>query len=134
MGRGEFKRKDGPVVTTALRDEVLRVGQQAAQLAGRGDVWEQQQNAAQGDDPEQNRQDNVQGELSILKSVTTKSIYLSRMNDLLLCPKTEAKFPNVNLKELVYPRLRNQVLEVKQRDLLFSLIHGIYRNRERLFQ
>ena len=44
------------------------------------------------------------------------------------------KFPQVNLKKLVYPRLQNKVLEVKQRDLLFSLTHGIYRNRERLFE
>ena len=46
----------------------------------------------------------------------------------------ELKFPLVNFKKLVYPRLQNKVLEVKQRDLLFSLTHGIYRNRARLFQ
>ena len=49
-------------------------------------------------------------------------------------PKAESKFPQVNFKELVYPRLQNKALEVKQRDLLFSLTHGIYRNRARLFQ
>ena len=49
-------------------------------------------------------------------------------------PKAESKFPQVNFKELMYPRLQNKALEVKQRDLLFSLTHGIYRNRARLFQ
>ena len=35
LGRGEVRRNNGPVAATALQDEVLRVGQQAAQLAGR---------------------------------------------------------------------------------------------------
>ena len=71
---------------------------------------------------------------SNVKNVTTKGIYSSRMCDLLLPPKVELKYPRVNFHELVYPRLRNPVLEVKQKDLLFSLIHEIYRNRARLFQ
>ena len=66
--------------------------------------------------------------------MTTKAIYTSRMADLLVPPKVELKYPQVNFKKLVYPRLQNKVLEVKQRDLLFSLTHGIYRNRARLFQ
>ena len=70
----------------------------------------------------------------ILKTITTKSIYTSRMKDLLVPPKVQLKFPQVNFKELVYPRLRYKVLEVKQKDLLFSLTHGIYRNRARLYQ
>ena len=56
------------------------------------------------------------------------------MSDLLVPPKVEAKFPQTNFKKLVYPRLQSKVLEVKQRDLLFSLTHGIYRNRARLFE
>ena len=56
------------------------------------------------------------------------------MTDLLVPPKVELKFPQVNFMKLVYPRLKNKVLEVKQRDLLFSLVHGIYRNRARLFR
>ena len=71
---------------------------------------------------------------SNMKAVTTKAIYTSRMKDLLVSPKAELKFPQVNFKELVYPRLQNKVLEVKQRDLFFSLTHGIYSNRARLFQ
>ena len=98
-------------------------------LAGRGDAWDQQ-NAVQGDDP---AQPATQGKI-MLKIVTTRTIYTSRMTDLLVPPKVELKFPLVNFKKLVYPRLQNKVLEVKQRDLLFSLTHGIYRNRARLFQ
>ena len=133
VGRGEVRRNDGLVATTAQHEAVLRVGQQAAQLAGGGDAWDQQHHAAQGDD----RQDDVptrQGERSILKPVTTKSIYISRITDLLVPPKVELKFPQVNFKELVYPRLQSKILEVKQKDLLFSLAHGIYRNRARLFE
>ena len=129
VGRGEVRRNNIPVATTVLQDEVLRVGQQAAQLAGRGDAWDQQ-NAVQGDDP---AQPATQGKI-MLKIVTTRTIYTSRMTDLLVPPKVELKFPQVNFKKLVYPRLQNKVLEVKQRDLLFSLTHGIYRNRARLFQ
>ena len=69
-----------------------------------------------------------------VKTVTTKSIYKSRMEDLLTPPKVEFKYPGVNFRELVYPRIRNKVLEAKQKDLLFSIVHGIYRNRERLNQ
>ena len=135
VGRGEVRRNNTPVATTVRQDAVLRVGQQAAQLAGRGDAWDQQ-NAAQGDDPAQNEQRNMpatQGKI-ILKTVTTRAIYTSRMTDLLVPPKVELKYPQVNFKKLVYPRLQNKVLEVKQRDLLFTLTHGIYRNRARLFQ
>ena len=66
--------------------------------------------------------------------MTTKAIYNSRMTDLLVPPKVETKFPQINFQELVYPRLQRKILEVKQRDLLFSLTHGIYRNRARLFE
>jgi hypothetical protein len=56
------------------------------------------------------------------------------MKDLLVPPKAELKCPQVNFKELVYPKIKNQALEVKKSDLLFSLTHGIYCNRARLFQ
>ena len=46
---------------------------------------------------------------SNVKNVTTKSIYTSII---LLPPKVELKYPKVNFQELVYPRLRNPVLEV----------------------
>ena len=69
VARGEVQRIDGTVTTTALHDEVLQVGQQAAQRAGQGDALAQQQNEAQGDDPAQNRQERI------LTAVTTKEIY-----------------------------------------------------------
>ena len=59
---------------------------------------------------------------------------MARMDDMLTPPKVELKFPLVNFQELVYPRIKHAVLEVKQRDLLFSLVHNIYPNRQRLFQ
>ena len=132
IGRGEVQRNDHPVLAPAQHDAVLRVGRQAALLAGRGDAWDhaQQQQAAQGGDA----QDAIPATQGILKTVTTKAIYNSRMTDLLVPPKVEAKFPQINFQELVYPRLQRKVLEVKQRDLLFSLTHGIYRNRARLFE
>ena len=133
--RKEVEKNNGPVIVPVLHDGVLRAGRHAAQMAGRVGAWDQQQGAAR-DDAQQNSQDDVQGERRelLLKTVTTKAIYTSRMKDLLVPPKVESKFPQVNFKELVYPRLQNKVLEVKQRDLLFSLIHSIYRNRARLFQ
>ena len=79
VGRGEVKKNHGPVANTVLRDELLRVGQQAAQLAGRGDAWVQQQNADQGDHPVRDRQDDrpvAQGEICILENVITKAIYI----------------------------------------------------------
>ena len=69
-----------------------------------------------------------------VKTVTTKEIYLTRMEDILTPPKVEAKFPLVNFQELVYPRIGNAVLENKQKDLMFSIVHGLYRNRVRLHQ
>ena len=60
-----------------------------------------------------------------MKSVTTKEMYVARMEDMLNPPKVEIKFPGVNFQELVYPRINNTVLEVKQRYLLFSLVQYI---------
>ena len=56
------------------------------------------------------------------------------MEDLLSPPKVGVKFPQVNFQELVYPRINHAVLEAKQKDLLFSLTHNLYPNRQRLFQ
>ena len=43
-------------------------------------------------------------------------------------------FPQMDFGSLVYPGLRHPILEAKQKDLLFSMLHGVYRNRERLFE
>ena len=52
------------------------------------------------------------------------------MEDLSTHPKVEKKFPMVNFQKLVYPRLIHSVLEVKQKDVLFSLVHGPMTDRE----
>ena len=130
VGRGEVNRDDGPVAALAQHDAVLRVGQQAAQLAGRGDAWDQQQNAAQGD----RLVPDAPPTRKLLKYVTTKAIYTSRMADLLVPPKVEQKFPLVNFPQLVYSRMNHKVLETKQKDVSYSVIHGLFKNRERLFQ
>ena len=65
-------------LSSVQRDALLRVGKQVAQLSDRGDAWAQQLYAAPGGD----RQDDVmarQGRKGILKYVTTKAIYISRM-------------------------------------------------------
>ena len=132
VGRGEVKRDNGPaagpVAAPTQHDAVLRVGRQAAQLAGRVDAWDQQQNAAQRGIPV------IPHPKNILKPVTTKAIYISRMTDLLVPPKVELKFPLVNFPDLVYSRMNHKVLETRQRDVSFSVIHGLYKNRDRLFQ
>ena len=90
---------------------------------------------------EQNREVNMpatqdeRGDLedSNNKDITTKAIYTTRIIDLLVPLKVEVKFPQVYFQKLVYPRLKSKVLKVKQKDVLFSITHGIYRNRARLF-
>ena len=52
---------------------------------------------------------------------------------LLVPPKVEVRFPHVDFK-LVYSRMNHKVLETRQNDVSFSIIHGLYKNRDRLFQ
>jgi hypothetical protein len=131
VSRQEVKKANVPVLADpAQHDAVLRAGRQAAQLAGRVDAWDRDQQQQQGGGQ---AADIDVTEKNILAAVTTKAIYTSRMSDLLVPPKVELKFPAVNFPKLVYPRIQSKVLEVKQKDLLFSLTHGIYRNRARLF-
>ena len=54
-----------------------------------------------------------------LQEATTKAIYKSRKRDILLPPKVETKFPLVDYKNLVYPRLAYKILEPESRDILF---------------
>ena len=70
---------------------------------------------------------------SNVRSVTTIEIYKSRMSSLLTPPKVEQKFPHVNFGQLVYPRMNHAVLETKQRDIMFRVIHSLYKNSERLY-
>ena len=48
-----------------------------------------------------------------MKEVTTKAMYMARIEDLLSPPKVERKFPPVNFEEVVYPRISKPVLERK---------------------
>ena len=70
---------------------------------------------------------------SNVRSVTTRDIYRSRMSSLLTAPKLELKFLHINLPQLVYPRINHAVLETKQKDIMFTVIHGLYKNRDRLY-
>jgi len=55
------------------------------------------------------------------------------MEDQAAPPDVESKYPHTDFSDLVYPRLTHHVLEAKQKDILFSLVHGIYKNRARLY-
>ena len=68
--------------------------------------------------------------ISNLKGVTTREIYKSRMSSIGTPPKVEQKHPMVNFPNIVYPRVAPAVLEMKVRDIIFSIVHGIYKNRE----
>ena len=52
---------------------------------------------------------------------------------LLPTPKIQDKFPGVDFPGLVFPRLNYKILEAEPRDILFSLIHNIFYNKERMF-
>ena len=71
---------------------------------------------------------------SKLNEATTKKIYSGRAADVLPPPKVELEFSAVDFKDLVYPRLKHPVLEPGPRDTLFCLVHGLYRNRARLYR
>ena len=49
-------------------------------------------------------------------------------------PKVEVEYPGVDFPDLVYPRISHAVLEQGPRDTLFCLVHGLYRNRAKLFR
>ena len=69
-----------------------------------------------------------------LKNVTVKVIYQGRIEDIIPQPKVETEFPGVDFCDIVYPRLCHKVLEPAPRDLVFSVAHGIFRNRAKLFR
>ena len=62
------------------------------------------------------------------------NIYKSRAEDVIPPPKVELGFPSIDFEDLLYPRLKHQVLEPGPRDTLFCLVHGLYRSRARLFR
>jgi hypothetical protein len=48
-------------------------------------------------------------------------------------PTVEEKFPTVDYKQLVYPRLAYKILEPESKDVLFSIVHGLVYNKERMY-
>ena len=67
-----------------------------------------------------------------LQEATVKVIYRGRTADVILPPKVEVKFPLVDYKNLVYPRLAYKILEPESRDVLFSIVHGLVYNKARM--
>ena len=65
---------------------------------------------------------------------TTKAIYKSRASDVLLPPKVENKYPLGDFTNLFYPRLSYKILEPESRYILFSIVHGLVYNKNRMFQ
>ena len=69
-----------------------------------------------------------------LNNVTVKTIYKSQAADVVPPPKVEAKYPTVNFRNVVYPRIAYSILEPEPKDILFCLTHNLIPNRERLFE
>ena len=69
-----------------------------------------------------------------LDYVTTKNIYKSRAEDIFMPHKVERKYPDVDFKNTVYPRLTFRILEPEAKDILYCNVHGLVPNKSRLFQ
>ena len=69
-----------------------------------------------------------------LNNTSARLIYQNRAKDIIPPPKVEMKHPHIEFVACVYPRLANKILEPEPRDVMFSLIHNILPNKERLFQ
>ena len=68
-----------------------------------------------------------------LSEASTKKIYEGRAAYVIPPPKVQAKCPEINFQATVFPRLCYTILESEPRDILFSLVHNIYFNKERMF-
>ena len=53
---------------------------------------------------------------------------------MLLAPKVQDKFPAVDFKTTVYPRLDYKILEPESKDVLFTMVHGFVHNKNRMHQ
>ena len=69
-----------------------------------------------------------------LEAATSKKIYESRVADIIPPPKVEEKYPSINFRSLVYPRLGYTILEAEPKDILFCLTHNIQPTKQRLFE
>ena len=68
-----------------------------------------------------------------LQEVTTKSIYEGRAAFVIPPPKIQEKHHMIDFPDLVFPRLNYQILEADPKDILFTLVHNIFYNKERMF-
>ena len=68
-----------------------------------------------------------------LSEASTKKIYEGRAAYVIPPPKVQAKCPEIDFQATVFPRLCYTILESEPRDVLFSLVHNIYFNKERMF-
>ena len=68
-----------------------------------------------------------------LQKVTAKKIYQEYTSDIPE-PKVTDKFPEVNFPSDVWPRLSYTMLPAGPRQIVFDSIHGLSRNRARLYQ
>ena len=68
-----------------------------------------------------------------LQEVTTKSIYEGRAAFAIPPPKVQQKSPQVDFPGIVFPRLCYKVLEAEPKDVMFSLVHNIFFDKEQMF-
>ena len=68
------------------------------------------------------------------QKAATKIIYSGRIADVVPPPKVEEKFPGVDFKDLIYPRLADKILEPESKDVLFRLVHNLIITKERMFR
>ena len=68
-----------------------------------------------------------------LQEVTTKSISEGRAAFAIPPPKVQLKSPEIDFPGLVFPRLCYKILEAEPKDIMFSLVHNIFYNKERMF-
>ena len=68
-----------------------------------------------------------------LSEASTKKIYEGRAAYVIPPPKVQEKCPEIDFPALVFPRLCYKMLESEPQDVLFSLVHNIVYNREKMF-
>ena len=68
-----------------------------------------------------------------LRFSSTKTIYTSRIVDIVPAPKIENKYPMLDFPSTVYPRLNYRILESEPKDILFTLVHKLVFTKERMF-
>ena len=75
-------------------------------------------------------QEKTEGEL---KQMSAKELYTS-LCEQLPEPRLVAKNPGVDVEGLLWPRLATTILGVEARFNMFSIVNGLFRNREFMFK